>query len=138
MPGAITKGDVDVLIRIPASQFPDIVRTLASHFQVEQASNWTSDFASFGEHVAYSLPVGIQVVALESPADFFLFLHDYFRSHSEALQQYNRLKLMHAHEGPEAYWRAKDAFLSGILAARQSDRRQPEMSREPQDPGAAN
>jgi GrpB-like predicted nucleotidyltransferase (UPF0157 family) len=118
-PGAMTKGDVDVLVHVSAAMFPAAVAVLRQHFQVKQPENWTSEFASFGDDRAYALPLGIQVVVKGSKDDFLLFLRDYFNSNPHVILEYSRLKIRHAGEGQEKYWQAKDAFLANILAARE-------------------
>ncbi len=118
LPGALTKGDVDVLLRVPAPRFSAAVAALRPYFAVKQPDNWTAGFASFGDDTGHELPLGVQVVAEESASDFLLFLRDYLSAHAEALAEYNRLKAAHAAEGPDAYWRAKDVFLSRILDQR--------------------
>ncbi len=118
IPGALTKGDVDVLLRVASGRFQTVVDELKRHFAVKQPENWTAQFASFGDDTGFELPLGIQVVVGGAPEDFLLFLRDYFASHPEALAEYNRLKMKHAADGPAGYWVAKDGFLAGILAAR--------------------
>jgi GrpB-like predicted nucleotidyltransferase (UPF0157 family) len=118
IPGALTKGDVDVLLRVSPERFQDIVTALRRHFTIKQASNWTSEFASFGDDSAYALPVGIQVVVEGSHLDFFLLLRDYLISNPDALRQYNLLKIAHADRGEQDYREAKDGFLGKILAGR--------------------
>ena len=120
VPGALTKGDIDILLRILPSDFPAVVDTLKQHFQIKQPANWTPEFASFGDDTTYALPVGIQVVVKDSSVDFLLFLRDYFIENSAALAEYNRLKTAHCKDGQEAYWNAKNEFLSRILARRKT------------------
>lgn len=117
LPGVLTKGDVDVLVRVPSARFPAAVEELGRHFAVEQPANWTASFASFGDD-GHELPLGIQVVAKGGEEDFFLYLRDYFLAHPDALREYDRLKEVHAPGGAEAYWRAKCEFLGAILDAR--------------------
>jgi GrpB-like predicted nucleotidyltransferase (UPF0157 family) len=116
--GAVTKGDVDVLLRVTRERFPAIVELLTRHFQIKQPANWSSEFASFGDDDRYALSVGIQVVVIDTTEDAFLFLRDYLLGNPDALEQYNRLKVAAAPAGSEAYWKAKDAFLSGLLTSR--------------------
>jgi GrpB-like predicted nucleotidyltransferase (UPF0157 family) len=116
LPSALTKGDVDVLLRVSPAILPQAVSLLRRHFTIKQPTNWTSSFASFGDDISYELPLGIQVVVKNSTDDFFLFLHDYLMSNPDAFKEYNCLKVTHAGEGPEGYWRAKDKFLSKVLA----------------------
>jgi GrpB-like predicted nucleotidyltransferase (UPF0157 family) len=118
IPGSVTKGDVDVLVLASSEQFPAAVESLKPHFAVKQPTNWTGEFASFGDDSGYELPLGIQLVAKDSSTDFLLFLRDYFIFNREALEEYNRLKLAHASEGAEEYWKAKDSFLRKILSSR--------------------
>jgi GrpB-like predicted nucleotidyltransferase (UPF0157 family) len=118
IPGSLTKGDVDVLLRVSGTHFQTVVDVLRRHFAIKQASNWTPEFASFGDDSRYMLPVGIQVVVRDSSLDFFLFLRDHFISHRDALIEYNHLKQIHAAEGEKAYWKAKNEFLEKILTLR--------------------
>ena len=121
MPGAVTKGDVDVLVRVSSARFLMAVEALRQHFAVKQPANWTTGFASFGDDTGHVLPLGIQVVVMDSREDFFLYLRDYFITNRDALEQYNRLKVAHANDGGEEYWKAKDAFLGKILASKEDD-----------------
>jgi GrpB-like predicted nucleotidyltransferase (UPF0157 family) len=118
LPGALTKGDVDVLVRVPPARFTMVVEELGRHFAVKQPANWTASFASFGDDAGHELPLGVQVVAEGGPEDFFLYLRDHFLAHPEALREYDRLKETYAPGGAEAYWRAKCEFLGAILDAR--------------------
>jgi GrpB-like predicted nucleotidyltransferase (UPF0157 family) len=118
VPRCVTKGDVDLLLRVRPSCFPATVELLKSHFAIKQPENWTPEFASFGDDTSHELPLGVQVVVRESNTDYLLFLRDYLCCHEEALREYNRLKMAHAVEGPEGYWRAKNQFFEKLLALR--------------------
>ena len=118
VPGAVTKGDVDILLRVSPEQFPVVVAALSQEFEEKQRENWRSGFASFGDDDGYALPLRIQVVVRGSELDIFLYLRDFLLEHADALAEYNRLKTAHAGEGPHDYWEAKNAFLEGILATR--------------------
>ena len=118
IPGAVTKGDVDVLLRVEASDFLSAVSALRGRFAIKQPENWTEVFASFGDDSSYQFPIGVQLVVKDSEGDIFLFLHDYLTSDPKHLAEYNRVKRESAPNGPEAYWKAKDRYLSSILASR--------------------
>ena len=62
MPAAVTKGDVDVVVRVSSAQFSALVEALKPSFTEKQRENWTPEFASFGDESSYALPVGVQVV----------------------------------------------------------------------------
>jgi GrpB-like predicted nucleotidyltransferase (UPF0157 family) len=117
IPRAVTKGDVDVLLRVEQVDFPSAVGVLRSRFEIRQPENWTAVFASFGDDSSYPFPLGVQLVVRDSEADFFLFLHEYFTSDFAHLSEYNRIKTESAPRGSEEYWKAKDRYLSSILAS---------------------
>src|SRR5688572_24200981 len=87
IPGSITKGDVDILIRVSAEHFASALESLRENFSVKQPENWTAEFASFGDDAEYELPLGIQLVVMGSTDDFFLFLRDYFIAKPAALEE---------------------------------------------------
>lgn len=118
IPGSLTKGDVDVILRVEASEFSSAVEKLRRRFAINQPENWTECFASFADDASYPFPLGVQLVVKDSRSDFFLFLVDYFRANPEQLEEYNRLKQEFARRGTEAYRNAKERFLTPILAAR--------------------
>ena len=121
IPGAVTKGDVDMVVRVTATQFPVVVRSLGTLFDKKQAENWTDEFASFGDDDGFELPLGLQVVVRGSEGDIFLYLRDYLRAHDDAREEYDRIKIGHAGDMANGYWEAKNAFLERILAIRDTD-----------------
>jgi GrpB-like predicted nucleotidyltransferase (UPF0157 family) len=71
VPGALTKGDVDVLVRVGEREFPAAVEALSRRYAIHQPHNWTSTLASFTDPEVGALPVGIQLVVTGSEADRF-------------------------------------------------------------------
>lgn len=120
IPGALTKGDLDVLLRVESTQFESAVDVLRKHFDVKQSENWEPCFASFGNDTDYVLPLGIQLAVKESDADVFLFIHDYLVGHPEVLEAYNRVKQEYADRSSDEYWAAKDRILGPIVALRKA------------------
>jgi GrpB-like predicted nucleotidyltransferase (UPF0157 family) len=114
MPFGRTKGDVDVNVRVDASDFPDVVVALRDVYDVAQPQNWTPEFASFSTD-RYSLPFGIQVTVIGSENDHLLALRDRMRADPELLRRYDECKAAAASAGPEGYWEAKNAFLQRVL-----------------------
>ena len=62
VPGALTKGDVDIAVRVGKPQFSAAVDALSSRYAIHQPHNWTPTLASFTEPDPGELPVGIQLV----------------------------------------------------------------------------
>lgn len=119
VPGAVTKGDIDLTVRTTAGQFAAVVERLRPHFAVKQPENWSADFASFGDDERWELPVGVQVAVIDSPSDVFVKFRDYLRSNAAALSGYNELKRRHADDEGDGYWLAKNAFFEGLLSRQQ-------------------
>ncbi|MGA2445870.1 MAG: GrpB family protein [Opitutaceae bacterium] len=118
IPGALTKGDVDVLVRVARDDFPAAVDALKRRFAIHQPENWNADFASFRDEITFSLPLGIQLVVKGADSDFFLYLRDRLRADARLLAEYNQLKTRHGGGKPENYWRAKNRFFERMLAER--------------------
>jgi GrpB-like predicted nucleotidyltransferase (UPF0157 family) len=114
--GALTKGDLDVVLRVEADEFHAAVEKLRGAFAVKQPENWDPYFASFGSDTDFAMPVGVQLVIKDSEADFFLFVRDYLISHPESLAHYNLAKQGSASLEAKDYWAAKDRVLAQILS----------------------
>jgi GrpB-like predicted nucleotidyltransferase (UPF0157 family) len=110
LPSGLTKGDVDVNVRVDEAGFPRVVDLLSARLAIAQPENWTSTFASFAAG-GYPLPLGVQVTVIGSRDDFLLALRDRFRGDPELVRRYDEVKLAAAGAGPAAYWQAKDEFL---------------------------
>jgi len=118
IPGALTKGDLDVALRVPARQFGEAVEVLKKSFSIKQHENWTPEFASFGDDSGYPMPVGVQISVEDSKSDFLVFLRDYLIANPSALVEYNDLKRQSFRLGWTSYWQAKDRFLARVLSSR--------------------
>ncbi len=116
IPGALTKGDLDVVLRVAARDFHAAIEKLRQVFAVKQPENWDPCFASFGSDTDFALPVGVQLVIEDSEADFFVFVRDYLSSHPDALADYNRAKQEALACDAKGYWAAKNRILAAIIA----------------------
>ncbi len=114
IPGAITKGDLDLLVRVPAEAFEESRGALGGSYAVHQLENWTPTFASF-KAAAREPEVGIHIVIVESPDDVLLRgSRDALLGDPALLERYNALKREHEGADPDVYWRAKTAFFEGL------------------------
>jgi GrpB-like predicted nucleotidyltransferase (UPF0157 family) len=110
MPDGVTKGDVDVNVRVNPDRFNDVVAALSTQFDVAQPQNWTATFASFSG-TRRGLPLGIQVTIAGSDDDFLVELRNLMRNDPPLRREYDAIKRANAHAGRDAYWQAKDDFL---------------------------
>jgi len=116
VPGAWTKGDVDLAVRVAEADFSAAVAALDGAYERAQPQNWTATFASFAGSSIDGLPVGVQLFAAGSESEaVFLPLRDRLRSDPTLLEEYNRLKREHEGLDRETYWQAKDRFLARLL-----------------------
>jgi hypothetical protein len=67
VPGALTKGDVDLHLRVPLEEFPATVDALQELHSVVHPEIWQPSLATFD--VAASLPTGLAVTPLGSEHD---------------------------------------------------------------------
>ena len=117
IPGALTKGDLDLLVRVPAQQFAAAAATLGDLYAVHQADNWTPTYASFVDADARDPPVGVQL-AVAGSADDALFapFRDALIADPVLLTQYNALKRSLDGAEYEHYTDVKGAFVERVLA----------------------
>jgi GrpB-like predicted nucleotidyltransferase (UPF0157 family) len=117
IPGSVTKGDVDLLVRVPAGDFAAAAKALRGRYAVDQPENWTNDFASFSDEPDGELPVGIQLVASGSRVEAaFDLLKRELRARPDLVERSNELKRRRASGDPDAYARSKQAFLEAVLS----------------------
>jgi GrpB-like predicted nucleotidyltransferase (UPF0157 family) len=110
MPDGLTKGDVDVNLRVEEDRFDHVVAALSTRFDVAQPQNWTATYASFSG-TDRGVPLGIQVTVEGSDDDYLVRLRDVMRADPDMRAQYDEIKRANAPAGRNAYWRAKDEFL---------------------------
>lgn len=118
IPGALTKGDLDLLVRVPAPEFAAAVATLRTMYTVHQPENWTPTYASFADAAASDPPVGVQL-AVAGSADDALFgpFRDALIADPALLAQYNALKRELDGADYAHYTAVKGAFVERVLAA---------------------
>lgn len=115
VPGCVTKGDLDIVVRIPAEDFKEADALLASRYSRNEGSIRTTTFSAFED--ASSHPhIGIQLAVIDGPSDFFHLFVEALRQSPELVAEYNALK--RRFEGAEmaTYRAAKDEFVERVLA----------------------
>jgi GrpB-like predicted nucleotidyltransferase (UPF0157 family) len=118
MPGAWSKGDVDLLVRVDPSAFAPAVDALRRLYREHQRENWNATFASFASE---DEPVGAQLVVIGSDDDrAFRGFRDALRDDPALLEEYNALKRAHDGAAEDVYRAAKAAFVRRVLGSRGS------------------
>ena len=107
VPGALTKGDVDLHLRVEGAAFEEVVERLRGVYPVGSPHAWAATLAVFD--VSTSRPAGLAVTPVGSVHDVrFTEAWQALRDHPEWLQAYNSLKAEAA--DPDAYEVRKAAF----------------------------
>jgi GrpB-like predicted nucleotidyltransferase (UPF0157 family) len=115
VPGCLTKGDLDIVVRIPAHQFSVADLVLASNFARNDGSARTEAFSAF-EDASCEPHLGIQLVAIDGPFDFFHLFVEALQRSPRLVEEYNALKNQHDRANMALYRRAKDVFVQAVLA----------------------
>jgi GrpB-like predicted nucleotidyltransferase (UPF0157 family) len=116
VPGALTKGDLDVLVRVHSSEFSRAVAALRNVYAIHQPDNWTATLASFTDPASSAPAVGVQLVVAGSASDaLFGPFREALIADPALLAEYNALKLRLDGESYEHYTTAKGAFVEDVL-----------------------
>ncbi len=116
VPGALTKGDLDLVVRVDQAAFPTAIGMLSSHYAVHQPRNWTPTLASFKDPSSSQPEVGIQLVVAGSAGDrLFGPFRDALIRDPALLAEYNALKRGLDGADYEAYTERKGEFVERVL-----------------------
>lgn len=118
VPGCLTKGDLDLVVRVPCDDFEQADRSLSRLYSRNDGSIRTSAFSAF-EDASTDPHLGVQLVAVDGSHDFFHQFAEALRESPDLLQAYNDLKREYVGRDMSQYRRAKDAFVERTLANRQ-------------------
>lgn len=115
VPGALTGGDVDLHLRVPARDFARVVAALGSAYEMVHPQIWTASLATFA--AAGSEAVGIAVTPIDSEHDRrFRTTWERLASDAALLEAYNALKRRYAGGDTEEYRAAKSRFFDELSA----------------------
>ncbi len=118
IPGAVTKGDLDLLVTVEPDAFNSAIAALRTSYAVHQPENWTPTYASFVDPAASMPPVGVQLVVRGTPDEaMFVGFRDALRADPALVERYNAFKVEHAGETYDVYTAAKDAFIGQLRGA---------------------
>ena len=122
IPGAVTKGDLDVCVLVEQGAFREADRILADHFPRNTGSDQTASFSAFSDE-SRRLPVGVQLAARGGPEDSFVRWRELLRGSPQLLSAYNDLKRRWHGRSHEDYRAAKAHFIEqGLESAERHER----------------
>ena len=110
VPGSLTKGDLDIAVRVPQERFGEAEQTLAAAFDRNAESDLTQDFAAF-EDGRVEPHLGIQLVAIGTESDNFHIWAERLQTDEALRSEYDGLKRRHQGGDMAEYRSAKTAFI---------------------------
>lgn len=113
IPGCLTRGNLDIMVRVDSDEFAEADRALASLFTRSTAPSEDA-FAAFED--AGSTPhLRIQLVARGGEFDVFEKFRDRLNASPALLREYNALKRAHDGTSMANYQSARDRFIMRTL-----------------------
>lgn len=114
IPNCLTKGDLDIQVRVAAEQFPKAVKALSSLYDINECSIKTETFRAFKDD-SMEPPLGVQLTVIDSEFDFFWKFRDVLLQNDTYRLEYDELKKKYEGKEMEDYREAKDVFLNKII-----------------------
>lgn len=119
VPGALTRGDVDLHLRVPPDAFAGVVDRLRTVFAVVHPEIWTVTLATFGVPASRpgGPPTGLAVTPEGSEHDLrFTRGWQLLAADPTLLTEYNRAKLTGDGPDGDGYEARKSAFFDRLVA----------------------
>lgn len=114
IPGALSKGDIDILVLVELEYFQEAKAALDSEFSPNPGMPAEDDFVSYsGSHLGTDF--GIQLAAGSDDKFQFLALKEKLLTSPDLLEKYNRLKIDHSGDSMDKYRKAKSKFIHAIV-----------------------
>jgi GrpB-like predicted nucleotidyltransferase (UPF0157 family) len=115
IPGAHSKGDLDVCISVEPCKFEQTLATLvAAGYTVKPDTLRTNQLCML-ESTRPDISLALQLIEQGSEFEFFVIFRDALRRDANLVSQYNALKLETASLGEQGYREAKSEFIREVL-----------------------
>ncbi len=120
IPDSLTKGDLDVLVRVPADRFSEVKAVLNQTFSLNASNSGLGGFASF-EAEQFTGSVGIQLLIDTATQPPFLQWRNMLMTDIEIKQEYDELKRRFEGKSMSDYRQAKEGLICKYLPDEQSN-----------------
>ena len=114
IPESVTKGDLDIAVRVPVDKFNLAIEVMKNIYDVNQPDNWAENFASFKDEKSLGIDFGAQLVIINSSSDDFVKLNEVLRSDPNLITKYNKMKLKYEGKSMDEYRKEKAAFFQKL------------------------
>ena len=115
VPGLLTKGDLDVQVRVDAENFASYSRILSDLYEPNKGGFWCKDGRSF-KHQEGPIPIGLHLTVIGGSCDVQWKHRDALLQSPTLRRELNALKARTRDWSEEQYYQVKDVFFSKIAA----------------------
>lgn len=115
VPGALSKGDLDICVAVHASDFEAALENLQALGYTIKGDTLRTEQLCMLESSRKDIPLAIQLIEKDSEFEFFHKFRDALRANPALVDRYNELKLKFAPEGPQTYRDEKAKFIRAVL-----------------------
>lgn len=117
IPGAVSKGDLDICVLVTPQAHAQAVQKLEAAGYAIKTDTMRTPALCMLLSPRTDMDVALQVVAKGSEFEFFLHFRDALRADPALVEQYNQLKTRFATSGEERYRAEKSRFITAVLTA---------------------
>ena len=114
IPNSLTKGDLDIQVRVKQENFSDAVKRLSALYELNEGSVKTDNFRAFKDDSA-NPSLGVQLTTINSEFDFFWKFREVLLQNGQYRMEYDRLKRAFEGKGMEEYREAKNEFFQKLM-----------------------
>ena len=119
IPGSLTKGDLDIVVRVASANFDNASSVLEGMFARNTGSDRSHKFAAFLDS-STDPELGVQLVIAGSHVDYFVAWRSLLESDLQLRQEYDALKRAFDGKSMDAYREAKAQFIRERLYSHRS------------------
>lgn len=114
IPGAVTKGDLDIQVRVGKSDMPRASTALKSLFEPNNMELWNGELAIFRDELQYHWKIDILMTAIGSADDDCFKFRNLLLADLRLLEEYNNIKIKHTGGVFKDYKKEKDLFYAKL------------------------
>jgi GrpB-like predicted nucleotidyltransferase (UPF0157 family) len=114
VPNSLTKGDLDIQVRVTPDQFPKAAQLLTALYQLNEGSGKTECFRAFKDD-STDPPLGVQLTIIDSEYDFFWKFRDILLMNDAYRKEYDELKRKFEGKEMDDYREAKNEFFQKLM-----------------------
>lgn len=111
---SLTKGDVDIQVRVLPEHFPKAVQVLSKLYLLNEGSIKNDFFRAFKDD-STDPPLGVQLTVIDSEFDFFWKFRDILLINEKYQKEYDNLKRNYEGKEMDKYREAKNEFFQKII-----------------------